>query len=216
MFLNNYVKFYLWRIPERVFKKHNISMFVKTKVGIKNINMGCLTHTVKFLPAIITEMDPEKLYLGPDFLVDKYSLLDCPLLDSPHYSFIKAIQNQESIDETDYYKRYIRGTLDWRHCQLGRKNNDVFFSKNEVSKIKIIEDNYEPVTVYLWNNIYYIFDGKHRAALCALLGKQVKCNIVSPSITFNGVWKRMFDMIDDDKCFSKHTLFLSRCPKKVQ
>jgi|LSQX01.1.fsa_nt_gb hypothetical protein len=34
---------------------------------------------------------------------------------------------------------------------------------------------YEPIVVYELDGKTYIFDGKHRAALCALLGKPVRC-----------------------------------------
>jgi hypothetical protein len=44
----------------------------------------------------------------------------------------------------------------------------------------MIENNsYEPVTVYYLKGKYYIADGKHRAALAALLRGYVKCEVIS-------------------------------------
>lgn len=205
----NFINFYVWRIPERFFKKHNISSFVTTKYGIKNLNMGCLTSYDIALGGDVVELSSDSLYLGPDFLKDNFTLLNCRLLDSPHYSFIEAVNNRANPLSTDYYDRYIRGTLDWRHCQLRSKSTRRFFEKNKKSKKEIEERKYKPVVVYYWKNRCYIFDGKHRAALCAFINEPIRCVVVPASVALDGVWARLFHIVKDSCAYSLHNDFIT-------
>lgn len=205
----NFLNFYAWRIPERFFKKHNISAFVANKYGIKNLNMGCLTNYDFALSGEIVELNPGSLFLGPDFLKDEFTLLDCRLLDSPHYIFVEAVNQRDELTKTEYYERYIKGTLDWRHCQLKAKSMERYFDKNEKAKIDIIKEDYKPVVVYYWKDRWYIFDGKHRAALCAFMGRTVRCKIVPVSVALDGVWSKLFDIIKDSGMYSLHNDFIN-------
>lgn len=209
MDIKNFIHFYTWRIPERFFKNHNISAFVATRYGIKNINMGCLTSYDIALGGEMVELSPDSLFLGPDFLKDSYTLLNRRLLDSPHYSFIEAVNNRADLSSSDYYDRYIRGTLDWRHCLLRSKNMKRFFDINEKSKQEIEKGDYKPVVVYYWKSRCYIFDGKHRAALCAFMNKPVRCIVVPASVALDGVWARLFSIVKDSKMYSIHNDFIT-------
>lgn len=205
----NFVNFYIWRIPERFFKKHNIFAFVVNKYGIKNLNMGCLTNYDMAMDGDVVELSPDALFLGPDFLKDDFTLLNCRLLDSPHYSFIEAVNNKADLSKTDYYRRYIKGTLDWRHCQLKSRDMKGYFVKNERTKEEVEAGDYKPVVVYYWNNRGYLFDGKHRAALCAYMDRPIRCIIVPASVALDGVWARLFQIIKNDEEYSLHNEFLN-------
>ena len=64
--------------------------------------------------------------------------------------------------------------------------------------------------VYLWKDRFYICDGKHRAALCAFMQKEVRC-IVIPSISgfsHSAVTKEIYRIMAGDKHFSKHIDYL--------
>lgn len=209
MDIKNNICFYFWRIPERFFKNHNISAFVATKYGIKNLNMGCLTNYERALCGDVVELSPDSLYLGPDFLKDNFTLLNCRLLDSPHYSFIDAVNNGANPLNSDYYYRYIKGTLDWRHCQLRSKDPKRFFEKNEKSKKEIEKGEYKPVVVYYWKNRCYIFDGKHRAALCAFMNIPIRCLVVPATVALDGVWARLFHIVKNSGAYSLHNGFIT-------
>lgn len=202
------VRFYSWWIGEKICKKYNAHFFIPTKKGIKNLNMAVLTFTNNLSPIETKEIDGEDLFLGPDFLQDSYTLLNSSIVSSPHYNFIKAINDNDDISTSDYYLRFINGTIDWRFPKKPIKQFDKFYKKNKIAKGQILNSTYTPVKVYRWNNRYYIYDGKHRAALCSLLNRKVKCDVYSSSIALDGVWNRMFDLIGNNNKYAKHLNFI--------
>lgn len=186
--------------------------FIKTHKGLKNVNVDNLYGDDMLEPETdeIMEISPSKLYLSVDYLKDNYTLLDSCLLDSPHYGFIRAINSGQDIQSTEYYQRFIKGYLDGRHCQRTR-NISFYFDKNEKTKQEVISGDYKPVAVYIWKNRFYICDGKHRAALCAYLNKDVKCILV-PSISDfkkSAIHKEIYRIMSRDKDFSKHIEYLN-------
>ena len=159
----------IWRLLERLLKKINVYVLVNTRTGVKNINISRLYCDVdKNYNNKIVIIAPSQLYLGTDFLKDKYTLIDCCIMDSPHYFFIKDLNEGRDIKKSDYYKRFVSGKLDERHCQWGRKLS-YFIDKNEKARQSIEKGDYKPVVIYSWKNRFYIYDGKHRAAFCALM-----------------------------------------------
>ena len=65
---------YCYRVVEKILRKGNIIITYFTSVGLKNINMGLVADLSE--PYIIEkkELYADDLYLGPDFLIDKYTL----------------------------------------------------------------------------------------------------------------------------------------------
>lgn len=171
--------------------------------------MGCLTKYDHSLSGEVVVLSPDSLFLGPDFLKDGFTLLNCRLLDSPHFSFIETVNKRANMLSSEYYERYITGTLDWRHCQLKSKRMAKFFEKNEKSKKEIEMGNYKPVVVYYWKNRCYIYDGKHRAALCAFMNKPIRCMVVPASVALDGVWARLFYIVKESELYSIHNEFIS-------
>lgn len=205
------VRYGVWRMLEIVCSKCHIYAFIKTQSGIKNINMSALydERTYDYKDNDIINVDPRNLFLSIDYLNDNYTLIDTCIVESPHYRFIKAINTGIDITKTDYYKRFISGKLDGRHCQRER-GLDYFYEKNENIKLTIENDDYKPVIVYYYHNRLYIYDGKHRAAFCAFMNKSVRC-VKIPSISDFGhmaINKEIYRIMSENKHYSKHVRFL--------
>ena len=46
------------------------------------------------------------------------------------------------------------------------------------AKNKIESGTYEPPLIYQVDQSYYVFDGKHRLALCCMMGIKCKCRVM--------------------------------------
>lgn len=212
MIIYNFLYYGFWRVLEKICLKLHVFIFIKTLKGIKNVNIDNLYGDDILEPETgeIFDISPSKLFLSVDYLKDNYTLLDCCLIDSPHYGFVSAINSGQKIQRTEYYQRFIKGYLDGRHCQRTR-DVSYFFNKNEKAKQDISCGSYKPVSVYFWKGRYYICDGKHRAALCAYLNKDVRCVLV-PSISGfkeSAIHKEIYRIMLHDKDFSKHIEYLN-------
>ena len=211
MLVGNLIGYAFWRVLETICSKRNVYVFIKTRTGLKNVNMDRLygDNVMEINPDDVISIDPGRLFLGMDYLRDDYTLLDRCILDSPHYAFIETVNSGGDIKKTEYYKRFVTGKLDGRHLQRER-GASYFYSKNEKARQSIERGDYKPVVVYLWKNRFYICDGKHRAALCAFMQKDVRC-IVIPSISgfsHSAVTKEIYRIMAGDKHFSKHIDYL--------
>ena len=199
--------YYYIRIKEYTCERLHVVRFYTTSLGLKNINASQLLFNSFKGNHELVKIPPSKLYLGPDFLRDKYTLLDCPVSESPHIGLMAALMKGEPIEKTDYIKRFLKGTLDWRSALIMPKDKTRFQKKYECSLAEIQSGEYPPAVVYLQGGRYYIYDGKHRAALCALLGKEVRCKVVGNEIANANVWNYMFQMVDGKTEFQLHTEF---------
>lgn len=200
----NLFRFYLWRIIEKVCHRFNIFCFVFTSQGLKNINISSLASYKLSENKDIVELNPKDLFLGADFLRDEYSLINISVDMSPHKTFQQCILEGNDISKTDYLIRYVSGKLDWRRIGKINKNNDRYIRATKRTKCNILKGDYPPVIVYCLSERYYIYDGKHRASMCALLGRNVKCQIVDASIAFCNHWDYMFKLVCHKKNYKKH------------
>lgn len=194
----NKIEYYWWRLRQEFCRRYHLSYVYETRVGIKGI------YGVKSLPAIPLntesfECKPGELFLGIDYLKDQYTLLGCTLLESPHFAFMKALLKHEDLSKTDYIYRCENGIIDGRVASLNYSNFD-YFKKTFKEKYDAINNNVvSPVYVYRINGKMYIYDGKHRAALCALLGKPIVCMEVS-----NERFGSTMSLILNNEYYSKH------------
>lgn len=204
------LRYYFNRILKKIFGKRLVFVY-PTVVGLKNFNLGFLS-ILKY-PYVIEELilEPDRLYLGPDFLKDAYTLLDVKITDSPHYRYMESLNCNGDIRETDYIKRRKNGTLDWRDC---KPINSSFIEKAKqkfiIHKREIEDNKYNPILVYEIRNRYYIFDGKHRASLCALLNKTIKCRVISCNCVTSFYGDYLYEIIKGDPLYSKHDSFYSQ------
>lgn len=181
----------------------HVFRIVFTKYGLKTINVHLVRQEPRVISDIAFELDPKELFLGIDYLNDNYTLLNTSILASPHIGFINSILKGEEFSKTDYIERCQKGTLDGRRGRIRIKDFSLFKSRCN-SRIKQLEDM-QPVYVYQVNTRYYIYDGKHRAALCALKGVKVKCLLVDYRFRDNALFKVMSTEND----FKKHLSLLS-------
>lgn len=179
----------------------------QNKYGIKNFNLALVSLLDS--PYVIKELeiDSKEIYLGPDFLKDDFTLLGTTIDKSPHLQYMKSLLEGESIDNTCYYVRKRKGILDWRRADHLLINEKYIRDKFNNRYTEIEDNNYNPVYVYTVADKFYIYDGKHRAALCSLLGKKVKCHLISNDCIFSFYGGYLFKIISKDSQYSKHNLF---------
>lgn len=186
------------RIIEKLFVIFNVTKIYESKVGIKIINSFLKNYNFNKLNSII--LDKNMIYLGFDALIDKYSLCDISLVDSPHYYFMKALYDNENIKNTDYYYRYYHGILDGRRKRKINEDDIKHFNNMFNLRLEEIESgNYKPVQVYKIKKKYYIADGKHRAALCALCNKKIKCVEISTDFLLDSTRMKIYSMMKKSK-----------------
>lgn len=171
------IKYQMYRVLNKLAKITDISVIYETRAGIKSLNQLMKSREQggrEFYCA------PEELFMGFDALKDKYSLVGVCVTESPHRTLMEALDGGEDIRKTEYCIRQKKGTLDSRSSAAVKKSTvkgfkDKFCRRRE----EVLADSYAPVQVYRLGEKYFIADGKHRAAMCAHLGKKVKCVEIS-------------------------------------
>ena len=203
------IKRIIIKVIECIFYKSDFSCLCYTKVGVKSLNQ--LMKNQEYYIINQKNIEAGELFLGLDGLKDHYTLMDCCLLDSPHYKLMKAIRSENPIKETEYCKRTVQGTLDSRRAiELSDRYLKMMLDKYVARNQEIQLGTYKPVQVYQLENRYYIADGKHRAALCAVLNKEIKCDVISSDYLKDSfrLWmiKKMLKMYKKNGEYSKHSL----------
>lgn len=189
-----------------ILRKNYVTWLYNTSVGIKCFNPIIKNERYSVLGQ--KEVSPENLFLDIDFLKDKYTLCDTSILDSPHYGLMIALERNEDIRHTDYWQRTIKGTIDSRQKTVpSKKEYNQFYSTYQQKKNEVSSGDYAPIKVYCVNNKYYIADGKHRAALCAMMGKLVKCNIISSDCMLDSYYMWNYRKMKDEKGYSINNRF---------
>lgn len=206
----NSISYYLYRIEEELLLKLKKTATFKTVCGLKNINMNTRVIQPETEGKEITVISPDELFLGYDYLKDSFTLLDTPIKESPHFDMMKRLYKGESISDCDYINRWVAGTLDWRHGYIRPKNYNFFIQRFNRSKEDIESNNIKPVTVYKLGEKYYIYDGKHRAAMCAYNKINIPCIVLDTEHMFSGIWEELFKKILNRKDYKKHTEFYKK------
>ena len=187
-------------------RKNYITWLYKTKVGIKCVNPIIRNEKYKVLGQ--KNISPNKLFLDVDFLKDDYTLCDSSIINSPHLGLMKALEKGEDIRQTDYWHRTIMGTIDSRQKNNPTENEyNKFYITYQQKKDEVTSGDYNPIKVYCVNDKYYIADGKHRAALCAMMGKLVKCNIISSDCMLDSYYMWNYRKMKDEKGYSINNRF---------
>lgn len=200
------LRYYIWRFLVKITKKLHIFMVINKRIGLKNLNLNLLIDTPSSGKFIV--IAPQDLYLGPDYLVDKYTLLNCPIQKSPHYELMRTINENGNVRTTDYFQRYVNGCLDWRDVQNPKTDTKLrFITKFHETKDEIVNGTYTPIKVCLVNKKYYICDGKHRAAMCALFHQSVSCELLSTKQAIGQIGQYLFRCIITKPQFSNHMEF---------
>lgn len=206
----NSFSYYVYRVKEKLFSKLNKSKAFRTSLGLKNINMSLRVIHPETDGNEIVMISPDELFLGFDYLKDDYTLLDTSIKKSPHYDMMKKLYEEKDISDCEYIKRWVSGTLDWRYGFIKPDNFDFFVKRFIQSKENIEKNTIKPVIIYSFCGKYYIYDGKHRAAMCAYNEMSVPCIVIDTEHIFSGVWEEMFKKILNRKYYRKHTEFYNK------
>jgi hypothetical protein len=193
----------------RACKRFDISVLYESDAGIKCLNnisshpqhRYCSSGDIQFLPAA-------NLYMCMDRLKDSYTLLYANILDSPHFELMQILRDGGDVMHSAYMQRLVRGTLDprfpirvdHRYIQYLR---DTF--ENKINSIRA--GTYTPVKIIVVSGQYFIGDGRHTAALCALENITPKCVDISPVIYDTYNWWCYRKMLKNRDSYQKHMRF---------
>ena len=180
----------LARDAERLCEMAGVSITFPTRVGYKTLNR---LHVHRVLSAFErgTErgVDPASLRLGFDGLTDRYTLLGCPLSESPHMELITALERGTPLRDTEYAGRLEAGTLshglpvafDVKHVrgQFAAREREIATGLTQRVRTVVIDGS------------RYIADGKHRAAHSLRRGFPVDCVDCTP-IIFESVFRYVY------------------------
>lgn len=194
----NRIEFYWWRLREKFCQRYHICYYFETTVGVKGIN-GIYKPVAHPISSQSFVLKPSELFLGVDYLKDQYTLLGCNIVDSPHFAFVKAISGKEDLSKTDYIKRFENGTLDVRRGVPKQRDFIEFINKYNSRVNEINQHLIKPISVYKIGGRYFIYDGKHRAALCILMGIPISCQLVCVNL-FEG----KYELIKNNNEYKKH------------
>lgn len=201
------LRFYIWRIKEQYYRSHHILRVVETSTGIKVYNPVPFRSPFKLEKSdSIFSVPPEELHLGPDFLQDKFTLLGVSIQDSPHSVFIKGLLEGKDMKYSDYMNRLVDGRLDGRSITMRPRSMTYYETKCKERLSEIKAGVYEPVQIYNLGGQYYIRDGKHRAAMCSILGIPVRCVLVNATFT-GGLTYHIINMIKGKASYEKNMSF---------
>jgi hypothetical protein len=158
-----------------------------------------------FASGEVQSLPADILYLGYDALKDRYTLLNTRLVDSPHLELMELLRRGQDITRCSYVERVATGTLDSR---CATKVDQVYLSqirKRYDQKADAIQTgSYEPIKVISHHDQWFILDGKHTAAVCALSGIMPKCvdaSLVMYDSYFWWVYRKMLKRPDS---YRKH------------
>lgn len=196
-------------IINRVCKSLDISVLYESETGIKCLNNISVKTPHRYLASGGTQsFSTENLYMCMDRLKDPYTLLYTNLLDSPHFELMQILRDGGDVMRSAYVQRLIRGTLDSRSPISVDRHYIQALRNTFQDKISAVQDGtYAPVQIIRVAGQWFIGDGRHRAALCAVEKVSLKCIDISPVVydTFN--WWCYRKMLKARGNYKKHIQF---------
>lgn len=202
----------------RICERLDVVALYSTAAGIKCVNRPVFYERLDYLAAPeIRLLVPEQLRLGFDGLKDTFSLLDTPLTESPHFDLMKRLNDGTDLRGSDYVRRIESGALDFRpprrlrDKQLAARRADFL-----EMRARIEAGDYEPITVFSLDGRHYIADGKHRAAVCALLGAGVRCRDASAGLHDSFYWWVLRKMEKTAEQYRKHIRWFGAAAARPQ
>ena len=184
----------------------NISFCYATRYGVNESD--------PVFPAVGSQeertLDPASLRLGLDYLKDEYTLLGTPVTESPHYALMRSLQEGRGYEDTEYCRRMLAGSLDERPPIVAYYLNPSYFPGCFARCVREIEsDSYEPILVYRVDGAYYIHDGKHHAAVAALLGRPLRCRVANCETIYCSLSRKLCRYVDRHRAYARHKSFLN-------
>lgn len=193
-----------YRLREKLAKKFCYTRLFETKTGIKIVNAHMRNEN--FHHSDIFYLNGEEIYLGFDALKDEYTLCGKTIIESPHFELMRLLDNGEQIESSEYCVRYKNGALDGRYPVIvNAKEIERFHNYFCKRKDEVENDIYLPVQVYKVGKLYYLADGKHRAALSCLMGKKIKCIEISNDFLKDSTRMWIYErMKKNNSCYKKN------------
>ena len=179
------VRLYLHKLIKITHK----TLYYESKYGIKAYNKPLFANEspqtdMAYIPA-------DSIFLSYDGLKNQYTLVDKCILESPHIELMRLIEHGEDIYRSEYVERERYGYLDGRfEIQVNQAMLDYHINQFRKNKALVLEESYIPPVVYSLGKKYYLIDGKHRAAVCGMLGKNIKCSIVPADVICEYVYTK--------------------------
>lgn len=208
----------LRNLTARCFRRFDLSGLYFDRIGLKSYNqLVSSSHLALFVSGHTFSVSSTELHLGFDGLVDSETLLGTGIDESPHLDLAQKLEENEDIDSSDYVNRVRRGTLDFRPSQyvadphIDRIKTEFNKCRNQIERNAV-----DSVKVFEVAGSLYIADGKHRAAVCHMLGKNVLCADMTPAIYdsfYHWVFRKMNQRAAE---FQKHILWLENAYKKIK
>lgn len=172
------------------------TLIFENTAGIKCFNQQISSGLFdRFIVKDIGPVSPQDLYLFLDRLKDDVTLTGKTIVASPYCELMAALKNGHDIRKTEYMRRLSRGALDSR---LPARINNALIGymrrRFKESQAQIQSGNMPAIKVVSISGRYYIADGRHRAALCALHGLSPRCLDVTPIVRdsfFHWLYLRM-------------------------
>ncbi len=187
-------------------RRFELSLLYENKYGVKCFNQLINSDFFDFFKSKnVFELPCDQLYIAFDRLKDQYTLLNTCILDSPHFDLVNCLTNNGDLRYCSYVEKVQKGILDFRSSQ--RISNRYLINLNKKfaqKKTAIFNNNYAPVKVVKVLDKYYIADGKHNAATCAMLDLSVKCVDCSPLIFDSFFWWIYKKMLKNKKEYKIH------------
>lgn len=197
------------RILDYLFMRSNISLLYENRYGIKCLNQLISSDLFEYRgSATVFNLSSEQLYIGSDGLNDQYTLLDTGILNSPHYDLVKCLNNNADLRRCSYIQRVRKGILDFRMPhKISERYLTVLRQKYEEKQTEILNNTYDPIKIIKVFDKYYIADGKHTAAMCALLEMPVRCRDCSMLAFDSFSWWVYDKMNKNKKRYKKHLFY---------
>ncbi len=195
-----------------IFNLFDVSCLYYSIVGVKCFNQVVSSDMFDFhVSEDLFDVEPSELFICVDGLKDAHTLIDTSVTDSPHFDLMKRLSEGRDIRDSDYMARKAAGILDFRQpakpsARFVAETVKRFHDETDAIKRR----NAEPVKVIKVGGCLYIADGKHKAAMRAVLGLNVSCVDATPALYdsfFLWVCRKVEKRPEE---YSKHVDFFSR------
>jgi hypothetical protein len=160
-------------------------------------------HVVDALPLSGCPGGFSRLLMPPDLLRNQFTLCGKPIIESPHFGLMQAIEAGTLAEDVEYARRMRKGTLDARppaRTRLERLAESYRQCKDDLAANHVLEIL---VIRMIWRgeSAYVIADGKHRAAVAAALNKpeSVSLQVISRDFALHPFFEFLYGRVLDLK-----------------
>lgn len=175
---------------QKTCERLDVAILHSTHVGLKCVNPPPYSERLAGLAGSeVFELAADKLHLSLDALKDDCTLLGVPITESPHLALMRLFNVNADAESSDYVRRLRAGTLDFRPARRVKpKHLAERREKFLAARVQLESGRQEPVIVIRLAGAHFIADGKHRAAVGALLGQPVRCVEATAAAQYSLFW----------------------------